>query len=148
MKAFHKKMIGVCLAAFFCFSPVSAFAAETPVSITSGLDLANDTVECTFDENRLIYGEAVPNTKVTLNISTMNGQGEMENVYSDTLCVGSLGLFSTTFPLKMGHNYITVTAKLDGHTETTQNATIKRVPQQVKQQLKRMIALPGLHAKR
>ncbi len=46
----------------------------------------------------------------------------------------------------MGYNYVTLTAELDGSDETAVEVTIKRVPQKVKKQLQRMIALPGMTA--
>ena len=54
MKRQMKKWLGIFAAAFICFSPVSALAAETdtPLTITSGLDLECEEAECTFSEAR------------------------------------------------------------------------------------------------
>lgn len=60
------------------------------------------------------------------------------------LTVGSMGLFSETLPLSRGNNYISFAA--EGEAKTT--TVIKQVPQQVKSQLQRMIALPGMGAKK
>ena len=141
MKRQMKKWLGIFAAAFICFSPVSALAAETdtPLTITSGLDLECEEAECTFSEARIVYGEAEPDTWITQN-------GEPEEIFSDEFSVGSLGLFSATLPLEMGYNYVTLTAELDGSDETAVEVTIKRVPQKVKKQLQRMIALPGMTA--
>lgn len=49
-----------------------------------------------------------------------------------------MGLFSETLPLSRGNNYISFAA--EGEAKTT--TVIKQVPQQVKSQLQRMIALP------
>ncbi|MGN1230773.1 MAG: hypothetical protein ACI4TP_02635 [Anaerotignum sp.] len=140
MKAYRKKLVGLVLAATFCFSPVSAFAAESSVNITSGLVLNQDEVECTFDESRLLYGEAAPGAKITFTISKLDRFGQRVQVYTDTITVGSMGLFSTTLPLERGNNYITMTVEGE---DTSAEVVVKRVPKTVKTQLKRMIALPG-----
>lgn len=143
MKAYKKKLVGLILAAVFCFSPVSAFAAEAPVTITSGLDMESEEIECTFDESRILYGEAKPGAKITFTISKLDRFGKMVECYTNTITVGSLGLFSTTLPLERGNNYIAITVEgKDGTTEVV----VKRIPQAVKSQLQRMIALPGLNA--
>ncbi len=144
MKVCRKKMIGIILTAVFCISPVSAFAAETPVTISSGLEMEQEDVECTFEDTRIVYGEAEPDTVITFTISQMDRHGDLQEVFAEEFLVGSLGLFSATFPLEMGYNYITMTAEQDGCEETTVEAVIKRVPKKVKQQLQQMIALPGL----
>ena len=142
MKTYRKKLVGILLAMMFCFSPVSAFAAETGVNITSGLHLEADEVECTFDDARIVYGEAKPNTKITFTVSKMNRFGELVELHKEIITVGSMGLFSANLPLERGNNYITM--KADGETET---AIVKRVPKTVKMQLQKMIALPGLQVK-
>lgn len=143
MKAYKKKLVGLILAAVFCFSPVSVFAAEAPVTITSGLDVESEEIECTFDESRILYGEAQPSAKITFTISKLDRFGKMAECYTHTITVGSLGLFSTTLPLERGNNYIAIT--VEGKDGTTK-VVVKRIPQAVKSQLQRMIALPGLNA--
>lgn len=143
MKAYRKKGIGILLAMFLCFSPVSAFAADTGVTITSGLHLASTDVECTFDDSRIVYGEAKPNTKIVFTVSKMNRFGQMVELHKNTVTVGSMGLFSTTLPLERGNNYITMKAN-DG----TEKTVVKRIPKTVKTQLQKMIALPGLQVTR
>lgn len=143
MKAYKNKLVGLILAAVFCFSPVSAFAAEAPVTITSGLDMESEEIECTFDESRILYGEAKPGAKITFTISKLDRFGKMVECYTNTITVGSLGLFSTTLPLERGNNYIAIT--VEGNDGTTE-VVVKRIPQAVKSQLQRMIALPGLNA--
>lgn len=128
------------MAACFCFSPVSAFAAETNVTISSGLNLATEEVEYTFDDGRLVYGEAKPGTKITFTVSKMNRFGQMVERHKDVVTVGSMGLFSVNLPLERGNNYIKMTAGGE-----TQEAIVKCVPLTVKAQLQRMIALPGLN---
>lgn len=140
MKAYRRKLVGLVLAAVFCFSPVSVFAGEAPVTITSGLNVGSEDVECTFDESRLLYGEAAPGAKITFTISKLDRFGQRVQVYTDTVTVGSMGLFSTTLPLERGNNYIAM--KVAGEDNTTE-VVVKRVPKTVKTQLKRMIALPG-----
>ena len=140
MKAYRKKLIGILLAMVFCFSPVSVLAAETPVTISSGLNMKTEEVECTFEEARIVYGEAAPGTEVTFTVSKMNRFGQMMELHRNEVKVGSLGLFSVTLPLERGNNFINMT--VDGKTE---QVVVKRVPQTVKTQLQRMIALPGLN---
>ena len=142
MKAYRKKWIGILMAMMFCFSPVSVLAAELPVTISSGLNMEAEEVECTFEEERIVYGEAAPGTKVIFTVSKMNRFGKMVELHKDTVTVGSMGLFSVTLPLERGNNYIDVTAN-----DETQEVVVKRVPQTVKTQLQRMIALPGLNVK-
>ena len=140
MKAYRKKLIGILLAMVFCFSPVSVFAEEKGVTITSGLNLASEEVECTFDDDRIVYGEAKPDTKITFTVSKMNRFGQMVELHKENVTVGSMGLFTATLPLERGNNYITM--KADGETESV---IVKRVPKTVKMQLQKMIALPGLN---
>lgn len=143
MKAYRKKLIGLILTAAFCLFPVSAFAAA-PLTITSGLEMESDEVECTFDESRILYGEAKPDAEIYVTISKMNRLGTLVEVYTETITVSSVGLFSITLPLEKGCNYITMTvAGEEGKTE----AVVKRVPQTVKNRLQRMIALPGMDVK-
>ena len=139
MKAYRKRLIGMAMAMLFCFSPVSAWAMETSVHISSGLELNAEEMECTFEDNRLVYGEAVPGTEITFTVSKMNRFGGMAEVYKEDVLVGSMGLFSVNLPLEKGNNYISMTAEGE-----TQEIVIKRVSQNVKTQLQRLIALPGL----
>ena len=140
MKAYRKKLIGILLAMVFCFSPVSVMAAELPVTISSGLHMELEEVESTFDAERIVYGEAAPGTEVAFTVSKMNRFGQMMELHRNEVKVGSLGLFSVTLPLERGNNFINMT--VDGKTE---QVVVKRVPQTVKTQLQRMIALPGLN---
>ena len=140
MKAYRKKLIGMMMAMMFCFSPVSAFAGEMGVNISSGLEMEAESVECTFDDSRLVYGEAVPGTKITFSVSRMNRFGSMVELSREEVTVGSMGLFSVNLPLERGNNYISMTAEGE-----TKEVVVKRVSQTVKTQLQRMIALPGLN---
>ena len=143
MRAWKRKGIAGLLALSVCAAPVSAFAAESSVMISSGLDL--ETVESTFDDSRIVYGEAAPGTKITFTVSRINRWGEAEAVYENTVRVGSMGLFSATLPLEKGSNQITLTAVENGEETMQEEAVIKRVSKTVKKQLQRIIALPGLH---
>ena len=140
MKAYRKKLIGMVVAMMCCCSPVSAWAAEMPVTISSGLNLAAKEVECTFESSRVVYGEAAPGTKIVFTVSKMNRFGGMVVLHQRTVNVGSVGLFSVNLPLERGNNYISMTA--DG---VKQEVVVKQVPQKVKKQLQNMIALPGLN---
>ena len=135
------------MAMIFCFSPVSVSAAEaqTQVTIASGLNLESAEMECTFDDSRIIYGEAAPNTKITFTVSKLNRFGVMVELYADTVTVGSMGLFTAILPLERGNNHITMIAESSGLEKSIEHVVIKRVPQTVKQQLQKMIALPGLN---
>lgn len=143
MKHIRKKLIGMVMAMMFCFAPVSAWAAEMPVTISSGLNMAAKEVECTFENNRVVYGEAAPGTKIVFTVSKMNRFGGMVTLHQRAVTVGSMGLFSVNLPLDRGNNYISMTA--DG---AKQQVVIKQVPQKVKKQLQSMIALPGLNTVR
>jgi len=140
MKAYKKRLIGILMAMIFCFAPVSVLAEELPVTISSGLDMKTEEVECTFDDVRIVYGEAAPGTEVEFTISRMNRFGELVEQQRKEVTVGSMGLFSVTLPLERGNNYIGM--KANGKMEQT---VVKRVPQTVKTQLQHMIALPGLN---
>ncbi len=140
MKAYRKRLIGMVMAMQFCFSPVSVMAAELPVTISSGLNMEATETECTFAEERIVYGEAAPGTKVVFTVSKMNRFGEKTELYRSEVTVGSLGLFSVTLPLERGNNYIGM--EVGGETQET---IVKQVPRTVKTQLQRMIALPGLN---
>lgn len=139
MKICRKKWIGILLTMLCCFSPVSAVAAGSNIYISSGLSLETEEVECTFDAARLVYGEAAPGTEILFTVSQMNRSGSLTEKYSEKVSVGSMGLFSVTLPLEKGNNYISITMA-----DEKQEVVVKRVPQKVKTQLQRMIALPGL----
>ena len=117
------------------------------MNITSGLQIGGDEVECTFDSSRILYGEAKDGTGYYF-YGIQNGYrfGNMVETPQnrETVTVGSMGLFSETLPLSRGNNYISFAA--EGEAKTT--TVIKQVPQQVKSQLQRMIALPGMGAKK
>ena len=140
MKAYRKKLVGILMAMLFCFSPVSVMAAELPVTISSGLHMEAGEAECTFEDSRIVYGEGAPGAEVVFTVSKMNRFGELVELHKDTVKVNSLGIFSVTLPLERGNNYIGMTVEGE-----TQQVVVKRVPQTVKTQLQRMIALPGLN---
>ncbi|MBQ5709447.1 MAG: hypothetical protein IIV62_05740, partial [Anaerotignum sp.] len=104
MKAYGKKMIGMLMAMMFCFSPVSVMAAEMPVTISSGLNMAAEEVESTFEDARIVYGEAAPGTEVVFTVSKMNRFGVKVELHKATVSASSLGLFSVTLPLEKGNN--------------------------------------------
>lgn len=131
------------LAALICLSPVSAFAAETPVTVSSGLNLDSWETESTFDAQRTIYGEAKPGTQISISVSQKDSNGDMVETQYQDLTVGSLGIFSTTIELALGYNYVTLTAEKNGYDQTSDTVTIKRVSQRIKKELQSMIALPG-----
>lgn len=144
MKLHKKKITGLLLAALICFSPVSAFAAETPVMVSSGLNLESTETESTFDAQRTIYGEAKPGTQINVSVSSKNAEGEMKETQHQDLTVGSLGIFSTTIDFVLGYNYVTLTAVKDGYETSSSTVIVKRVSQKIKKELQSMIALPGI----
>ena len=145
----QKRLFGFLLAGVICCSSVSAFAAEienqTPVSITSGLDLEREDTESTFDSSRTISGEAQPDTTITVSVSRKNADGDMVVSDEQEVRVGSMGIFAATIALEMGYNYVTLTAEQDGYDTVSDTASIKRLPQQLKKELQTMIALPGVY---
>ena len=88
-------------------------------------------------------GEAKPGTDITFTVSKMDRFGNMVETHKENRNCRLYGLFSETLPLSRGNNYISFAA--EGEDKTT--TVIKQVPQQVKNQLQRMIALPGMGAK-
>ncbi|KXL51818.1 hypothetical protein CLNEO_27900 [Anaerotignum neopropionicum] len=132
----------------FSISPVCAFADEinnpVPLSITSGLNENEEGQEATFDDSRMVYGETVPFADITVTICRRDGEGIMLEDYRNDFEVGSLGIFSMTLPLKLGTNYIEIMVSGDDYDEAVYIYELKRKPQAVKDELKSMIALPGL----
>ncbi len=133
-------------------SPISAFADDiknpAPFSITSGLNIdEEETQEATFDDSRMVYGEALPFADITVTVSRMNWDGSMLEEFRDDFEVGSLGIFSMSLPLNMGTNYIEITVTDEEYDVATYSYELKRKPQSVKDELKNMIALPGLMPK-
>ncbi|WMI81469.1 hypothetical protein [Anaerotignum sp. MB30-C6] len=131
----------------FSFSPVYAFASEienpAPISITSGLVFDEDGQDATFDSSRMVYGEAVPYSQISVTICGKDGDGDMQEEYSEDLEVGSLGIFSMSLPLELGTNYIELTVNCQNFDEAIYHFEVKRKPLKVKDELKSMVALPG-----
>ncbi len=144
MKQAKKRILGCFMAAFLCLAPVSAWASETPITISSGFDLSSEETESTFAERRTIYGEAKYGTQISLSVDQKDACGEMQNISTQSLSVGIMGIFSATISLQEGYNYITLTAEKDGYTPISHTMTVKRVPQQIKSELQNLIVLPGV----
>ncbi len=140
----HKKKIAVLLVmALLCFAPVSAYATgSTPLTVSSGINMYAKGVESTFDAHRTIYGEAEPGTSITVTVSRKNAKGNMYVASVQKTTVGAMGIFSISTDLELGYNYIQLSAKKYGHNEVSHTVTVKRVSQQIKQELQTMIALP------
>lgn len=153
MKQRSKNFVVFIIAMMLSFSPVCAFANEinnpAPLSITSGLGLDEDEEDqdVTFDDSRMVYGETAPFAEISVIVSRMDSEGVMLEDYNDALEVGSLGIFSTVLPLELGTNYIEITVTGEDYDEETYCYEVKRKPQEVKEELKSMIALPGLMPK-
>ncbi|WP_304507096.1 hypothetical protein [Anaerotignum sp.] len=151
MKQRSKNFVVFMIAMMLSFSPVCAFADEinnpAPFSITSGLGFNEDDQDVTFDDSRMVYGETAPFAGISVTVCRMDSEGVMFEDYNDTLEVGSLGIFSTVLPLELGTNYIEITVNGEDYEEETYCYEVKRKPQAVKEELKSMIALPGLMPK-
>lgn len=144
MKGYKKKITGLLLMGMLCCAPVSAYATgSTPLTVSSGLNIYTKEAESTFDAHRTIYGEAEPGTSITVSVSRKNTKGVMQTVSSQNVKVGSMGIFSVTTDLGLGYNYIHLSAKKQGHNEVSHTVTVKRLSQQIKKDLQKMIALPG-----
>lgn len=147
MKKKIQKLFAAVLALCMTLAPVSAYADEVsnpaPITITSGLLLEEEIAEATFDESRMIYGEALPDTCITVWVSGMEEEDVPVENYYEEFQVGSLGIFSVLLPLEMGDNYITLQVDCDGYDASWYTTEIRRMPLSVKEELKRMIALPG-----
>ena len=146
MKQLQKYFFGVFLSVLLVVSPVAAFAEvdlePTPVLITSGLPSDPDRLISTFRATRVVYGEAEPDTNITVRVYQEDVHGDFEEIAFEETQVGVLGIFSITVPLEEGYNYVTVTAELEGYDEAVSEAVIKRLPEKIKDELQRVIALP------
>lgn len=151
MKQRNKNFAVFMIVLLLSISPVNAFADEinnpAPLSITSGLGFDEDAQDVTFDDSRMVYGEATPFSNISVTVCRMDSEGAMFEDYSDAMEVGSLGIFSMVLPLELGTNYIEITVTSQGYDEETYSYEVKRKPQAVKDELKSMIALPGLMPK-
>lgn len=146
------KFIGVfVMMLFLSFSPVCAFAQEicnpTPIAISSGLIFEEEKQDATFEDTRIVYGETIPFADISVMVSRKDAEGNTLQDYSENFEVGSLGIFSISLPLKLGTNYIDLSVSSQCYDAATYSFEIKRMPLSVKEQLKNMIALPGIGQK-
>lgn len=136
---------------FLSFSPVCAFAQEicnpTPIAIYSGLIFEEEKQDATFEDSRIVYGETIPFADISVIVSRKDAEGNTLQDYSESFEVGSLGIFSISLPLKLGTNYIDLSVSSQCYDNATYSFEIKRMPLSVKEQLKTMIALPGIGQK-
>ncbi|WP_317855462.1 hypothetical protein [Chakrabartyella piscis] len=162
------------LAFCMCMFPTFAYAAEeAPLTITSGLELheelkrvdvdledleiavaevvASEDLETegikpqiTFEKNRMIYGEALAGTVVTLEVEQLNDDGEWELHYSGEQTANSFGMFVFTMPLEVGRNQITLLAELEGYDSVCYQLQMERISEEIKEQLKVLVALPSV----
>ena len=128
-------------------SPVLAFADITskpaPLSITSGLIVEEEKQDATFEESRMVYGEALPFGDISVLVCRRDAEGNLLEDYTENFEVSSLGMFNVSLPLKLGTNYIAFQVSSESYNDATYNFEIKRMPQKVKDELKAMVALPG-----
>lgn len=145
MQLNRKSVVGLLLIAILAISPICAFAqplSPTPIYFTSGFDAEAEGIETTFQECRTIYGEAEAGTIVDVAVYKKDADGEYVEKYREELEVGSLGIFCSSIPLWMGRNYVEITAWAEDYEEVYYELTIKRLSEEVRQELKNMIALP------
>ncbi len=152
--------------------PTFAYAAEeVPLTITSGLELLDtmkrvgvdtDALEIvvaevvapedleeeakpqvTFEKNRMIYGEALAGTVITLEVEQMTEDGDWELQYLEEQTANSFGMFVFTMPLEVGRNQITLLAELEGYDSVCYQLQMERIAEEIKEQLKVLVALPS-----
>lgn len=76
--------------------------------ITGGL--TND-VEFTFDTVRILVGQATGGTEIRIEIFEYTEDGFFWRIFEDSLTVGASGVFSRSFDLALGQNFILITAE-------------------------------------
>lgn len=131
---------------FMAFQAVNVFAAPSQVayfSIAEGFDVAK-SYEATFDSSRVISGTA--DKGATVNISVYDPDvvvnGSYSRLSSYTLTVGQSGIFRQTIDLKLGKNYVVVTATYNGQSQSY-STTINRKESRIQSDLDGIIVLPG-----
>lgn len=146
---------------------------ETPLTITSGLelhetqkrvgaeldalevivaevveDMDEETIalkpQMTFEKSRVIYGEALSGTNITLLVEQLDEDDEWTLVYAGEQTANSLGMFSFVMPLEVGKNQITLLAELEGYDAVCYQMQVERISEDVKEQLKALVALPAM----
>ncbi len=140
-----KKKIGVFLAVWLLLCsavPFSCFAASWA---SAGLELVFEQVidetqseQVTFAQEETVYGEALPGTKITIDVT-----GETQSS-TQVILVGASGIFDGTIPFFEGENTVSIQAEYGLRTKELCTVQVERMPMAVKQELERMITLPGL----
>ncbi len=163
--------MALCCAMFPTFAYATDLE-EAPLTITSGLELYEiqkrvgvnegelevivaevvEDVEAeevpskpqvTFEKNRVIYGEALSGTTITLLVEQLEDE-EWILSYAGEQTANSLGMFSFVMPLEVGKNQITLIAETEGYESVCYQLQMERISEDVKEQLKALVALPAL----
>ncbi len=107
--------------------------------ITSGI---NKDTETTFDNSRTFSGSALKDTFVKIKVFEYSEKTEeFTDVYNDSFTVGPSGIFSKSIDLKLGKNYILITAEKDGKS-AVYTALINRKDEEIKKEIEKGIILP------
>lgn len=165
-------VVGLCLFMFPSFA-YAADMEETPFAIISGLELheTNKRVgmdesavevvvaevvedvdaeavlpkpQATFEKSRVVYGEALAGTNITLLVEQLDEEENWVLTYAEEKTANSFGLFSFILPLEVGRNQITLIAELPEYESVCYQLQMERISEDVKEQLKALVALPGL----
>ncbi|MCD8239197.1 MAG: hypothetical protein LUC92_07675 [Clostridiales bacterium] len=143
------KKIKYLLLITFCFTvfqAVSVFAAPSQVacfSIAEGFDISK-SYEATFDSSRVISGTADKGSVVNISVYDPDVvvNGSYSKLSSYTLTVGQSGIFRKTVDLKLGKNYVVVTATYNGQSQSY-STIINRKESSIQSDLDGIIVLPG-----
>ena len=109
--------------------------AEVYTAFEQVVDEQRET-QSTFAAGDILYGEALPDTCITITISSETS----ETVYSTK--VGASCIFNLPFSLEEGKNDITVEAEYDGQTQELCSVQVTRLSQEVKDKLEHIIVFP------
>lgn len=139
-------LISLC---FIAFNAVNVFASgATPsqvayFSIAEGFDTAK-SYEATFDSTRVISGTAAKGSTVSITVYDPDVviNGSYSKIAGYNLTVGQSGIFRQTINLKLGKNYVVVTAAYNGQS-SSYSTTINRKEGQIQSDLDGIIVLPG-----
>ncbi|MCD8090959.1 MAG: hypothetical protein LUD81_10160, partial [Clostridiales bacterium] len=105
---------------------------------------ASKNYEATFDATRVISGTADKGASVNITVYDPDVvvDGSYSKLSSYNLTVGQSGIFRQTIDLKLGKNYVVVTATYNGES-VSYSTTINRKESQIQSDLDGIIVLPG-----
>ena len=134
---------------FMAANAVNVFGSGTTpsqvayFSIAEGFDTTK-SYEATFDSTRIISGTAAKGSSVNISVYDPDVviDGSYSRLASYNLTVGQSGIFCQTINLKLGKNYVVVTAAYNGQS-SSYSTTINRKESQIQSDLDGIIVLPG-----